>query len=280
MAFNTPLILLAGQANAGKDTVGDFLASTYNAITVSLADPIKRFAKHVFEFTDDQLWGPSETRDVIDPRFNDTTVVGRVNVNYSALSNDWVDGVLPGLNGEDWDTAITLLDSWFNDVLKRAFEEGLSPRWVLQTLGTEWGRHLDGNIWVACATATARKLLIGGHTYSHRGGLSTSEKRAPDYVVIKDGRFRNEILAIREVNGDALRIVRPMATHDITVIVPTTTPNHQSEAELTGIPNHFFNDVITNDSGLTELFTKIAHHMLFTFGDQRGLITNPIRIKT
>lgn len=265
MAFNTPLILLAGQAGSGKDTVGGFLARTYNATTISLADPIKRFAFAVFEFAEDQLWGPSGMRDLADLRFDSPQVVSRVNVNYSAISNDWVEEVLPDIDGDEWNDATLLLDEWFNQTLSRVFlGQGLSPRVVLQTLGTEWGRSIKENIWVDYATKAARRLLTGGYEYQHTTGLMTSTDKAPDYTVITDGRFRNEILAIREANGVALRIVRP---------VERFVGNHQSVAELAGIPDHFFTEVLANTTTLEDLFAKVADHMLFAYGDARGAIT-------
>jgi hypothetical protein len=63
------IIGLLGQAGAGKDTTADFLVKNHNFVKVALADPLKRIARDVFDFTDEQLWGPSEKRNAPDMRY-------------------------------------------------------------------------------------------------------------------------------------------------------------------------------------------------------------------
>lgn len=48
-------------AGSGKDTVSDMF-SEFGFIKIALADPIKRFCGEIFNFSDDQLFGPSESR--------------------------------------------------------------------------------------------------------------------------------------------------------------------------------------------------------------------------
>lgn len=59
----------ASIAGSGKDTVAARLVEKHGFTQVSLADPMKRFCKDVFKFTDDQLWGPSEKRNMQDTRY-------------------------------------------------------------------------------------------------------------------------------------------------------------------------------------------------------------------
>jgi len=61
------LISVSGPAGAGKSTVAK-IAESRGYVTVSLADPIKRAVKEIWDFSDRQLWGPSEARNEIDPR--------------------------------------------------------------------------------------------------------------------------------------------------------------------------------------------------------------------
>lgn len=68
---------------------------------------------------------------------------------------------------------------------------GKTPRWAMQTLGTDWGRALiDEQLWVNAWKLQVRKL--------------------GDYipVVADDVRFENEAKAIRELGGVVVRIVR------------------------------------------------------------------------
>ncbi len=53
----------------GKDTMADYLVARYGFIKVSMADPFKRIAKEVYEFSDEQLWGPSQERNREDKRY-------------------------------------------------------------------------------------------------------------------------------------------------------------------------------------------------------------------
>lgn len=66
---------------------------------------------------------------------------------------------------------------------------GRSPRYLLQTLGTEWGRSMvSDDIWVQAAMARVR----GGED-----------------VVIPDVRFDNEAQAIVDRGGSVFYVVRP-----------------------------------------------------------------------
>ncbi len=53
----------------GKDTMADYMVAKYGYVKVSMADPFKRIAKDVYEFSDEQLWGPSEARNRDDMRY-------------------------------------------------------------------------------------------------------------------------------------------------------------------------------------------------------------------
>lgn len=72
----------------------------------------------------------------------------------------------------------------------------LTPRYALQTLGTEWGRNCFADVWAVLGVRKALKYL----------------KEFPeDTVVFSDCRFVNEAQAIRSAGGEVWRIVRPGA---------------------------------------------------------------------
>lgn len=58
---------LSGQARVGKDTFADYLVHNYDFVKIGLADPMKRFCKDVFDFSDAQLYG--DERDKPDGRY-------------------------------------------------------------------------------------------------------------------------------------------------------------------------------------------------------------------
>jgi hypothetical protein len=63
------IIGISGKGGSGKSTVADILVKEHGFVCVSLADPMKRFLKTLFEFSDGQLWGTSENRNAEDPRY-------------------------------------------------------------------------------------------------------------------------------------------------------------------------------------------------------------------
>lgn len=93
-------------------------------------------------------------------------------------------------------------------------EIGVSTRRIMQTLGTEWGRHcIDENLWAKIAQARIKTLL------SH--GVS---------VVIDDMRFMNEMDHVLQIGGVCYRIIRPDAPS-----APATSLKHASEGELDNV---------------------------------------------
>lgn len=74
-----------------------------------------------------------------------------------------------------------------------ALLDGKTPRWAMQTIGTEWGRRLiSENLWVKAWEKTARKSL--------KKGVS---------IVADDVRFQNEVAMIRSLGGVVINVTRP-----------------------------------------------------------------------
>jgi hypothetical protein len=67
--WKSSLIVLSGEAGAGKDSVAKILVEQFRWTTYSLAAPLKRFGQDMFGFTDEQLYGPSHARNAPDPRW-------------------------------------------------------------------------------------------------------------------------------------------------------------------------------------------------------------------
>jgi hypothetical protein len=189
---------ITGKAGSGKDTVADILVRDHHFTKVSFADPMKRICRDVFEFTDAQLWGPSEMRNAPDERYPR-------------------DRKYPG--------------GGFS--IGQGF---LTPRLALQTLGTEFGRFCYENVWVDYALRLA-SLLENSPTsldytaregaFPFRGNVGHLFPRAG--VVIPDVRFPNEVDAIEKAGGRVVRIVRPGAG------LAGSAAHHVSETALDGV---------------------------------------------
>ncbi len=254
------IIGIAGAAGSGKDTVAGFISKYTKAQPIAQADPMKRFAKDVFGFTEEQLWGPSECRNAPDERY--TVGINWIHANNQLINRgmDWIKEVLP--NG-DHSAAFGALADWFHTMWRaHKTDEGvkaLTPRYMLQTIGTEWGRQFSGDMWNDCAKRAARKLLAGGHGYSRTSGLytMTTPSAEPEFVLITDVRFKNEVVGIREVGGIVINITSP--AEDNAAVEKAGVAGHKSEAELKEVPKHWYRYSLVNDKrlGLLALENKV-----------------------
>lgn len=181
------IIGIAGKAGTGKDTVAGLIQKLRpNVQLVSLAGPIKEFAKRVFEFSDEQLYGPSEYRDAVDSRYdhlNDAEQSTRTEFAAYDRMLDHSDKFASDAFGRV--EHVTLIEDWFESL-----EPPITPRHVLQTLGTEVGRAINPDVWV-----------------DHM----LEKTRDPDVLyACTDVRFENEMRAIRKA-GQLWWLTRPGA---------------------------------------------------------------------
>ncbi len=109
----------------------------------------------------------------------------------------------------------------------------LTPRLVLQLLGTEGGRDvIHPNIWV---------------------NATLGDLKDTDYVIVTDTRFPNEVEGIKRKGGIVVKIIRPS-------IVSTST--HPSEISLNDYTDWDY--IIINDGTIQELEEKVLK-MLYHF---------------
>lgn len=111
---------------------------------------------------------------------------------------------------------------------------GQSPRQMLQTLGTEWGRDtVHQEIWVRKAIQQAIPHLAVGRS-----------------VVITDVRFDNEAKAVIDAGGEVWKVTRPGWQ-----CLDDGTATHQSEA---GISDHLIARTIDNSGSLDDLRRQLS----------------------
>lgn len=127
----------------------------------------------------------------------------------------------------------------------------LTPRRALQWLGTEGFRTCCSDIWIIKALRDAELLMRGQYTYSRMHGVSTTTTVHPGWngVVFADVRFMNEHVGIRAAGGVVIRLKRDTGIASA----------HQSEAELLGIPDSYYDYVIDNNKlSREELEAEVA----------------------
>lgn len=143
------IIGIMGKAGAGKDTIGRMLSDRHlvgpvgdeqdirkrlgieggevvAGIQLAMADPMKVFCQEVYDFSFEQLWGPSECRNAPDERY-------------------------PRYKNVPYDV--------YDERMEIVFDSYLTPREALQTLGTEWGRGCHIDTWIRLAMRRATNLL-------------------------------------------------------------------------------------------------------------------------
>lgn len=109
---------------------------------------------------------------------------------------------------------------------------GRSPRQLMQSLGTEWGRELVGaTIWT-----------------DHMARRIDSATRAGEDVVITDVRFNTEVDLIKRLGGEIWRVSRPNAE-------TTSHWTHRSETEAAAIAH---DRQLINDGTVEQLYEQIV----------------------
>lgn len=250
------IVLLAGRAGAGKDTVAEEIRRAVpGTATLAQADPMKRFVARVLGFPDEALWGPSELRETA------TTVTPLSKIDARYCLDDLVHELRTLTDAHVHHPEIyPLFFRWYLPLHDQGLADGrLVPRTVLQTFGTEFGRAVLGaDVWSRAALGVARRLLLGGVTYSPRDGLRLSDDAPPaPCVVVSDVRFVNEVLNGRAAGALTVLVERPTG--------PTTThAGHVSETTLGTIPRGFFDVALVNDGTLEQLRT-IVHSVVDTY---------------
>ncbi len=220
--MNHVLIGLAGLIGSGKDTVADILVRDHGFVKISFADKMKRIAKDAYDFTDEQLWGPSSARNAPDkryPRQHTVTMLG--SCNCCSIGCDADDASVPQCY--------------------------LTPRYALQLLGTQWGRHCYSNTWVDYALRMAHRIFTeepdwGYPGYTAQHGFNTGSMNPARGVVISDVRFENEVAAIRAAGGTLWKTIHGTG-------LSGAAGAHESEQHI----SHLEVDAVVPDGALEEL---------------------------
>lgn len=235
VALTAMIIGITGYAGSGKDTIADILVRDHGFGKVAFADPLKRICKEVFDFSDEQLWGSSSKRDEPDLRY-------------------------PRFEG-NLGTPAQALAQW---------PHYLTPRYALQQLGSEWGRHCHKDVWVNYAMRIADALLSRSKQpdpspgvalapsaaiigYDPRVGILTGFRgvyRGVTGIVIPDVRFPNEVAALRRRKAVIWR-----ATHGDRQRGGAGASLHESERHIDAITPDVY---VGGDGPLEELPAVVA----------------------
>ena len=272
--MKTNLIGISGKIGSGKDTVGeiirflwdikntkqgqlltveDFIAAPSDA---DLSNPyqIKKYAGKLKDIaclligcTREQL----EDRDFKEKELGEewSRTVWHIQSNHNRLDTY--------NSKEKAESDLSHYDENYNQEVYIASEEiVITPRLMLQLLGTECGREIiHPNIWVNALFAdykpTGDNLLEG----------EVRKVREEDLIypnwIITDVRFPNEAQAIKDRGGIVIRVNRPLerlGNSKLPKLKHTSISQHPSE---TALDNYNFDYVIENEGNIDELVQKI-----------------------
>lgn len=136
-------------------------------------------------------------------------------------------------------------------------------RMALQTLGTEWARHVDDDVWVRIVEGVAKALFTGHYDYSPNRGLVERTRGAYQHVrrsvvgvVIPDVRFPNEATFIRgRAGGVVWRVIRTGAG------LKGEAGRHESETAISDSDATLGDRIMLNNDTLDILAARIAANM-------------------
>jgi len=161
---------------------------------------------------------------------------GGILKDMASMVFSWDRDMLEGVTSESrvWREQV---DPWWSQRLQIPH---LTPRWVLQHMGTDlWRNHFHNDIWVACLE---RKLQQHPH------------------VVVTDCRFPNEVQMLKDHGATLVHIHRgvypswfmPYKTGEL-----VTPPSHVHASEYAWIRTSFDVDVANDRDGMEHL-EKVA----------------------
>lgn len=203
------IVGLHGNTGSGKDTVADHMARKHSFHKIAFADAVKRDLVDMF--------------DVSPQWFNDRTMKGMetellsLGRCTSGEFSDWYIGTAAG-QVEAASLGVGVL------TLPR------SPRWLMQTYGTDYRRNSDVNYWINRLIDTMAAIPTG------------------DNIVISDVRFQNESDFVKGESD----------TNEVWEIVRMNNPHHnKSDRHTSNMRLPAVDKVLFNSGTINQLWRKV-----------------------
>jgi hypothetical protein len=278
------IIGISGKIGAGKDTVGkiiQILTSSPHFTNTAVKD-----------FLDREIISPKYLNKKFADKLKDIVCILIGCTREQLEDREFKEKEL----GEEWwyyktpsKSLIAYLDNNQPDFIKKYELIKLTPRLLLQLLGTECGRNIiHPNIWVNTLFADYTKTYIGNkgnaesdHPKLRKLGIKQILPTYPNWV-ITDVRFENEYNSVKRRGGLMIKVERPIKQYDRTCLdcskgfdfeemsenrsspccnnhnyagVLYEQSNHASETGLDHITDWDY--VIENDGSIGDLVEKI-----------------------
>lgn len=290
------VIAFSGYSGTGKDECAGQLVRSHGAIHTGLADPAKRHMADVYEFSRDQLFGPSHFRNSGDVRYPKPVfekfgfasagtgmevsmtpgIIGEVRPEKSYFKSSMRD--IPGLwairGKPGWPDAPYVPERLGGATVFIESDNPnffLSPREALQLYCDQLNR-LYLNTWVRYGIEVHKRLAsvstsVGsGYRFQNKYDRMTGVTKADP---ADESLYRDWGAPIITCFSDfrhrhEIRYARQAADTYVPVMVRVKNPkvpnppyDHRSEVEQSTIPDRAFDFVVDNDGTLEDLYAKV-----------------------
>ena len=262
------IIAISGKMNSGKDEIGNIIRyllykerykgvahvveykylSDLDKMVLDVKDGfiVKKFADKLKQIVCILL---NCSREMLEKREFKNTALGEEWWYFKCLHPSELGSLVP------YEGNISKINSQHWELIK------LTPRLMLQLLGTEAGRNIiHPNIWL--------NALMSEYVYSHATSTFGRHPKYPDWI-ITDMRFPNELMAVNKFNAITIRVnsnfnyANAPALNEDNVKAPVV--EHESE---TALDHENFKYTIQNNAGIAELVEAVTYILV-----QEKLIT-------
>lgn len=228
--LSRPPIVIFGLKGSGKDTLADYLTVGFgpyqDSVRFSFADPLKAMVAALpVSGSEEGLYGPSENRQ------NSTGIKSdpQACIRCGALLNGW----------ELWRNPAT--GEIACNHCGFVYPAEITWRLLCETLGTEWGRRLNVNLWAELwALAVERYAQIGRR------------------VITADGRFENELSRAQQLGAYTIGLIRDSAREAAEKQSVLHESEHFNFKHPEGDPDHPHTFIVYNNGTRAEL-DEVAH---------------------
>lgn len=258
------ILSISGKINSGKDTVGKIIQVITSSPTFTDEAVLKFLDRELLNQKFEIKKWADAIKDMVCMMLGCTRVqLEDREFKEKELGEEWVKYSIEEDKGKiSWKTLYFNSSEEAKKYIKKyhRFEQelkriSLTPRLLLQLLGTECGRNiLHPNIWVNTLMShykptdlSLMKLRRKGFT---GGGLVY-----PNWI-ITDTRFPNELKAVHDRVGISIRVNRPILGDQDNVAAFKTKTNVFHESE-TALDNYEFDYTIDNNGSLLELIAEV-----------------------
>lgn len=166
------IIGLTGPAGSGKTTAAKYLVERYGATRFSFAEPLKRMAMMIYGLTEEQVFGPLEAKEAVDPRHGKSprellqflgTDVCRTHLGPDVWANAALAKLEPG--------RLYVCDDVRFDNEARAIRNRCGVVWMLDTTGAPKSAHT-----AHASEAGVAMSLVSQYLYAPFGDINALKR--------------------------------------------------------------------------------------------------------